>query len=176
MGIISSSALSLVPAPNWISNLLLVLNLEINLLVDFFNFNKKGVCWLYWCNSGSLAPVFSTSLNIVSWAKYGTSSHVFPSLSIIDSIDIILLSNNVNVSNFLADPIGNDWVFTSPEIAWVVFFNKKYSGLLLLSYWYILVCIGSKDDEKLKLTSLFKIKHLLHKRPFQETSFLDSLH
>ena len=69
LGIISSSALSLIPAPNWISNWLFVLNLVINLRVDFFNFKRYGVCWLYCCNRGSAAAVFSISSKIVSWAK-----------------------------------------------------------------------------------------------------------
>ena len=40
LGIICSSALSLLPAPNWISNWLLALNLETNLLADLIIFNK----------------------------------------------------------------------------------------------------------------------------------------
>ena len=31
--------------------------------------------------------------------------------------------------------------------------SKKYSGLLELSYWYILTVVGSKLDEKLNLAS-----------------------
>ena len=73
LGIISSSALSLTPAPNWISNWLLDLNLVINLLVAFTNFNKYGVWLLYCFNSESFVAVFLTSWKIVSCAKYGTS-------------------------------------------------------------------------------------------------------
>ena len=62
---------------------------------------------------------------MVSWAKYGTSFQVFPSLSTTDSIDIILLSNNVNVLNLSVDPILNVWVFISPEIAFVDFLIKN---------------------------------------------------
>jgi len=60
-GIICSSALSLLPAPNCISSLLFALNLETNLLDDFINFNKYGVSPLNPKSSGSFAPVFSTS-------------------------------------------------------------------------------------------------------------------
>ena len=69
LGIISSSALSLVPAPNWSSRVLSVLYLDTNLLGTFFNFKRYGVCWLNAINPGSLAPVFYTSSKIVSWAK-----------------------------------------------------------------------------------------------------------
>ena len=53
LGVISSSALSLVPAPNWISNWLLVLNRDIKRLVDFFNFRRKGV-WLLLSNNSNV--------------------------------------------------------------------------------------------------------------------------
>ena len=42
-GMICSSALSLVPAPNWISNLLLDFTIVANLLGTFFTFKRKGV-------------------------------------------------------------------------------------------------------------------------------------
>ena len=58
---------------------------------------------------------------------------LFPSLSTIDSILIILLSNIDNVKNCSGVPTSNTWVFLSADIAFACFFNKKYSGLLLAS-------------------------------------------
>ena len=113
LGIICSSALSLIPAPNWISSWLFGLTLDINLLGTFFNFNL-----------GSLAVVFSTSSKTVSWAKYGTSVYSFPSESTIDSIEIILAPNNVNVLNLSGSPTVNVWVSLSADIACTDFFNK----------------------------------------------------
>ena len=68
--------------------------------------------------------MFSTSSKTVSWAKYGTSVYSFPSETTIDSIEITLAPNNVNVLNLSGSPTVNVWVFLSADIACTDFFNK----------------------------------------------------
>ena len=68
-GIIDVSSPLVAPAPNCISNFLLDLNLVTNLLVTFLVLSKNGTWLLYCLNSGSLASIFGTSSNTVSWAK-----------------------------------------------------------------------------------------------------------
>ena len=71
----------------------------------------------------------------MSWAKNGTSVHVFPSSSVADSIEIIFLLNIFSVLNLSTAPIVNLVEILSAEIAFTVFFNKKYSGLSDVSNW-----------------------------------------
>ena len=68
-GIISSSLLSDIPAPNWSSIFLSLRNLVINRFDVLRSFNKLGLELLYWTKSGSFSNKFGTSLKIVSCAK-----------------------------------------------------------------------------------------------------------
>ena len=80
-GIISSSGLSLTPAPNLNSICASGLLKVVNLFDALFNLSKKGTLAEYSASAGSLSETFSVSSNTVSCAKESTSYQVFPSLS-----------------------------------------------------------------------------------------------
>ena len=114
-----------VPAPNWISKFVGVVNLVTNLRGTFLSWSKNGT--LVWSAEklGLLILVLLIVSYIISCPKYGTSYQVFPSLSTISNIPIIFESAIVTVGYFVTVPNENDVVLISADIAFLVFFKRK---------------------------------------------------
>ena len=65
-----------------------------------------------------------TLSNIVDWAKYGTSYHTFPWVSVASNICNILVSDIVAMLNFVGVEKGNVVDLISAEIALTDFFKR----------------------------------------------------
>ena len=124
LGIISSSLLSDMPAPNCNSNLLSLRNLVINRFAVFLNFNKLGEFDRYTDSSGSFSNKFGTASNNVSCAKYGTSDQASPSDSVTEIISTIFVSGNTILSYAIGELNAYVAVLILPDTARICFFNK----------------------------------------------------
>ena len=112
---------------------------------------------MYCVKSESFADVFSTSSNIVSCAKKGTSYQLLPSLSTHDKISITFGLPNTTLSYLTAEVKLINSSFTSPLIALTLFFNKYFVGTLE-SVSKIETVVGSNELEYLKFTLSINLK------------------
>jgi len=87
----------------------------------------------------------------VSWAKWSTSYHTFPSLSTISNIPIILSLFIITVGNCCGLPNENVVVLIVADTASTSFFNKKNVGLPD-DIWYTVISVGSEELETEKST------------------------
>ena len=146
-GVSIVSSCPVIPAPNWIWSWPVDVYLVTNLLGTLCNDRLYGTRLL------SELP-FTVSVKIVSCPRNGTSYHVFPLLSVIDNIPMILESATVIVLNFSTVLIVSVTVLTSPEIAFTVFDNLNWLGCPLISKLSTTTVVGSYELENEKSIGL----------------------